>query len=40
MSKKEKQEQINFLMGKMFYEMRIDKNVTQERIGENIITQN
>lgn len=39
MSKKEKQEQINFLMGKMFYEMRIDKNVTQERIGENIITQ-
>lgn len=39
MNQSESQRKINQLMGKMFCQMRMDRNVSQESLGENIITQ-
>lgn len=39
MNQQENQRKMNLLMGKMFSQMRMDRNVSQESLGENIITQ-
>ena len=39
MNQSENQRRMNLLMGKMFSQMRMDRNVSQESLGENIITQ-